>query len=172
MARKMPRFSNGRKRSTRIENLRKVASKSPAPERRHEQAPILLSESPSNNTEQPRDILPPRVYNAPNPAKRKYSPETSNLSPAAKRQKLDERSIVKRRHSIPLTAPGTGLPQIKLTLATPPSTPTSPRPKTPPRQDRSWLHPKWRRRRRSAPLFGVFGASPEVEAKTRREKTV
>ncbi|RSL82750.1 hypothetical protein BHE90_002649 [Fusarium euwallaceae] len=171
MARKMPRFSNGRERSTRIENLRKVASKSPAPERRHEQAPILLSESPSNNTEQPRDILP-RVYNAPNPAKRKYSPETSNLSPAAKRQKLDEGSIVKRRRSIPLTAPGTGLPQIKLTLATPPSTPTSPRPKTPPRQDRSWLHPKWRRRRRSAPLFGVFGASLEAEARARREKTV
>jgi len=170
-ARKMPRFSNGREGSTKIGNLRKVTSNSPAPEWRHEQAPILLSESTPNSIQQPRDMTL-RAYNAHNPNKRKSPPETSNLPPTAEGQKLDERGIVKRRRSIPLTAPASGLPQVKLLLATPPSTPTSPRPKTPPRQDRSRLHPKWRRRRRSEPLFGVFGASLEGGARVQREKTV
>lgn len=167
----MPRFSNDRESPTRIESLRKSTSKSPSPEWRHEQAPILPSETTSNNTEQPQDILP-RVYKVPNPAKRKYSPETSDISSTAKRQKLDERDTTKRRRSIPLITPASGLPQVKLLLATPPSTPASPRPKTPPRHDRSWLHPKWRRRRRSAPLFGVFCTSREAEARAQREKTV
>ena len=166
----MPRFSNGREGSTRIGSLRKVTSNSPAPEWRHEQAPILLSESTPNSIQQPRDMTP-RAYNAHNPNKRK-SPETSNLPPTAEGQQFDERGIVKRRRSIPLTAPASGLPQVKLLLATPPSTPTSPRPKTPPRHDRSRLHPKWRRRRRSEPLFGVLSASLEAEARARREKTV
>ncbi|RSL67732.1 hypothetical protein CEP54_003144 [Fusarium duplospermum] len=108
----MPRFSNHRESPTRIENLRKSTSKSPSPEWRHEQAPILLSESTSNNTEQPRDTLP-RVYKAPNPAKRKYSPEPSDISSMAKRQKLDERGTTKRRRSIPLITPASGLPQTK-----------------------------------------------------------
>jgi hypothetical protein len=164
-ARKMPRFSNGREGSTRIGNLRKATSNSPAPEWRHEQAPILLSESTPNSIQQPL-----RVCNAHNPTKRKSPPETSNLPPTTEGQPFDERGIVKRRRSIPLTAPASGLPQVKLLLATPPSTPTSPRPKTPPRQDRSRLHPKWRRRRRSEPLFDVFGASLEGEARVRRER--
>lgn len=171
-ARNMPRFSNGRKGSTRIGNLRKVTSNSPAPEWRHEQAPILLSESTPNSIQQPRNMTP-RAYNAHNPKKRKSPPETSNLPPTAKEKNLDERGITKRRRSIPLTALASGLPQVKLLLATPPSTPASPRPKTPPRQDRSRLHPKWRhRRRRSEPLVGLFGASLEAKARVRREKSV
>lgn len=171
-ARKMPRFSNGREGSAKkIGNLGKVTSNLPAPEWRHEQAHILLSENTPNSTEQPWDMAP-RVYNAPKSTKRKSPPETLNLPPAAKGRKLDERGPVKRRRSIPLTSPASGVPQVKLLLATPPSTPTSPRPKTPPRHDRSRLHPKWRRKRRSAPLFGVFGAFLDLEARTRREKTV
>lgn len=167
----MPRFSNGREGSTKIGNLGKVTSNLPAPEWRHGQAPILLSENTPNSIEQPRDMAP-RVYNAPNSTKRKSPPETLNLPPTAKARKLNERGTVKRRRSIPLTSPASGVPQVKLLLATPPSTPTPPRPKTPRRHDRSRLHPRWRRKRRSAPLFGVFGAFLDLEARTRREKTV
>ncbi|KAL2692002.1 hypothetical protein Neosp_002398 [[Neocosmospora] mangrovei] len=86
----MPRFSNGREGSTKIGNLGKVKSNLPAPEWRHGQAPILLSENTPNSIEQPQDMAP-RVYNAPKSTKRKSPPETLNLPPTAKARKLDER---------------------------------------------------------------------------------
>jgi hypothetical protein len=167
-ARKMSRSSKGRERPTHIENLGNATSTSPTPEWRPEQAPVRQNKNSPNGTQQPGDTAS-RIHNGPCPAKRKSCPESSRSAPPAERRKLDERGIVNRRLSIPLTAAASGIPQVKLLLPTPPSTPITPTQNTLPKRDRSRLHPKWRSR---AERETSYSASSETRARSRREKTV